>query len=66
MSTDSSIFTGLKNYIVKSTYTSPLSEHMNSIIVWNPPNLREMLYKGQNGPLASIVEIFGPIALFAK
>ena len=45
MNTDSSIFTGLKNYIVKSTYTSPLSEHMNSIIVWNPPNLREMLYK---------------------
>ena len=39
MSTDSSIFTSLKNYIVKSTYTSPLSEHMNSIIVWNPPNL---------------------------
>ena len=23
-------------------------------------------YNGQNGPLASIVEIFGPIALFAK
>ena len=22
--------------------------------------------RGQNGPLASIVEIFGPIALFAK
>lgn len=45
MNIDSSKFTSLKNYMVKSTYTSPLSEHMNSIIVWNPPNLREMLYK---------------------
>lgn len=45
MNIDSSKFTSLKNYMVKSTYTPPLSEHMNSIIVWNPPNLREMLYK---------------------
>lgn len=45
MNTESSKFTSLKNYMVKSTYTSPLSEHMNSIIVWNPPNLREKLYK---------------------